>query len=176
MVASGSYAETLRQALVKHKEHGQLALARPLGALLAAAVRELQPSGPWLIVPCPSAVVATRQRGHQHMRRVASAAAGQLRPYGAVTVIPTLRVSGPVTDQVGLTAAGRRVNLAGAFVARGVRTHRCPVIIADDIATTGATLTEAQRALAAAGWQVGGGAVIARTPARSGVAANARLG
>ena len=92
----------------------------------------------------------------------------------------TLSASGVMVDQVGLTASGRRVNVAGAFAAtpvpRASSTVDQPLIIVDDITTTGATLAEAERALITAGWSVRGSAVVAQTVARMGVAARATRG
>jgi predicted amidophosphoribosyltransferase len=72
-----------------------------------------------------------------------------------------------VADQAGLTATARSANLTGALRARldlrGVR-----VIVVDDVVTTGATLTEAARALRAAGAEVPAAAVIAATERHTG--------
>ena len=56
-----------------------------------------------------------------------------------------------VRDQVGLDARQRQANLSGAFTAR----HRLSgtVVLVDDVTTTGATLTNAAKALRIAGAQ-----------------------
>ena len=56
-----------------------------------------------------------------------------------------------VQDQVGLTARERAANLAGAFTAR--QRFSGTVVIVDDVVTTGATLTNAAKALRIAGAQ-----------------------
>lgn len=56
-----------------------------------------------------------------------------------------------VRDQVGLDARQRQVNLAGAFTAR--QRLSGTVVIVDDVTTTGATLTNAAKALRIAGAQ-----------------------
>jgi predicted amidophosphoribosyltransferase len=67
-----------------------------------------------------------------------------------------------VADQAGLTATARAANLSGALHSRlDLRGHR--VVLVDDVITTGATLTEAARALRAAGAEVQACAVIAAT-------------
>jgi predicted amidophosphoribosyltransferase len=65
-------------------------------------------------------------------------------------------------DQAGLDRVQRLANLAGAFRAVGVHPSG-PVVVVDDIVTTGATLAEAVRACQAAGRPVIGGAVVAAT-------------
>ena len=67
-----------------------------------------------------------------------------------------------VADQSGLDAAGRSANLAGALRASSDLSG-VPVVVVDDVVTTGATLVEAARALRDAGALVRGAAVVAAT-------------
>jgi predicted amidophosphoribosyltransferase len=66
-----------------------------------------------------------------------------------------------VADQAGLTSAQRAAYLRGAL--RAVGAPGLPVVVVDDVVTTGATLVEAARALGAQGHQVLGAAVVAAT-------------
>ncbi|MFF3249198.1 ComF family protein [Streptomyces sp. NPDC002870] len=154
--AAAPYADAVRAVLLAHKERGALGLARPLGVALAGAVRAGLPrvAGPLLLVPVPSARRAVRARGHDAARRIALAAAGELRRTGTeARALPVLRQWRAVADQSGLTARGRVANLAGALevVAGGGRLlGRGRAVLVDDLMTTGASLVEAARALRAA--------------------------
>ncbi|MEU2437544.1 ComF family protein [Streptomyces rubradiris] len=107
---------------------------------------------PLLLVPVPSARWAVRARGHDPVRRMALAAARELRRTGTpARVTAVLRQRRAVADQAGLDAAGRRANLAGALEVTagggpllGDGRH---VVLVDDLMTTGASLAEAARAL-----------------------------
>lgn len=84
-----------------------------------------------------------------------------------VTVVAALRHVRRVADQAGLDARGRAANLAGALAVRREAQPRLegrPVVLVDDVLTTGATLAEAARALSSAGVSVCAGAVLAATP------------
>ncbi|WP_345596505.1 ComF family protein [Streptomyces marokkonensis] len=167
--AAARYADEVRAALLAHKERGVLALAAPLGAALAGAVRAglreagtgvgglgpVRGRGPVLLVPVPSARRAVRTRGHDPARRIALAAAGELRRTGtSARVLAVLRQRYAVADQSGLGARQRLDNLAGALaVVPGGGRLLCgggPVVLVDDLMTTGASLTEAARAVRAA--------------------------
>ncbi|WP_107501916.1 ComF family protein, partial [Streptomyces sp. wa1063] len=133
-----------------------------------------------LLVPVPSARSSTAARGHDPVRRIAAAAARDLRRAGLpAQVLPLLRQRRAVADQSGLGARQRRANLAGALelTAGGGRLlrhellrhellrhelHRHElhrhgllrlgrVILVDDLLTTGSTLAEAARAVGEAG-------------------------
>jgi len=163
IVAATSYRSFVRQALVAHKERGQLSLARPLGTLLARAVSRLASPDELLLVPCPSSAKATRDRGQDHAFRVASAASRALVSIGiSASVTRPLRIHRPMVDQVGLSPNDRLTNARGAFVARPALANAPDVIVVDDVTTSGATLVEADRALREAGWRVRGCAVVAR--------------
>jgi predicted amidophosphoribosyltransferase len=166
VVAAGEYGGALRSALLAYKERGQRALAGPLAGYLSDAVdvgsRALGGSaGPPLLVPVPSSRSAARQRGGDHLLRLVA----EVAPQNGLDVLPALRLAGRGRDSAGLSAAQRAVNLAHRMRAVPVTSDR-PVLIVDDIVTTGATLTEASRALQAAGWRVCGAAVIAATKLR----------
>ncbi|MFG3054937.1 ComF family protein [Kitasatospora sp. NPDC048239] len=157
--AAARYADPVRQLLIAHKERGALRLADPLGEALAQAVRSaLGPragQAPLLLVPMPSTRAAVRARGHDPTLRLAGAAARALRRAGLdARAAPLLRHVRPVADQSGLSAPERRRNLHGALTvlprAHRRLTGRQPVLV-DDLVTTGASLAEAARALAAAG-------------------------
>ncbi|MER6181734.1 hypothetical protein [Streptomyces sp. NPDC001652] len=102
----------------------------------------------------PSARRVVGARGHDPARRIALAAAGELRRGGvAARVVAVLRQRRAVADQSGLDSRERLENLAGALevVPGGGRLLLGgPVVLVDDLMTTGASLTEAARAVRAA--------------------------
>ncbi|WP_142152324.1 ComF family protein [Streptomyces sp. SLBN-31] len=170
--AAARYADEVRAVLLAHKERGALALAAPLGAALAEAVRaglrqvgDADAGTAVLLVPVPSARAAVRARGHDPARRIALAAAGELRRDGLpARVVAVLRQRRAVADQAGLNSRQRLRNLAGALAvapggARLLREGR--VVLVDDLMTTGASLAEAARAVRAAGPISYGGATTA---------------
>lgn len=157
--AAAAYEDEVRAMLLAHKERGALALAAPLGAALAGAVRAgLRVAGGVrecvLLVPVPSARRAVRARGHDPARRIALAAAGELRRTGTpARVLGVLRQGRAVADQSGLNSRQRLDNLAGALeVADGAGRLLAGgrVVLVDDLMTTGASLTEAARAVRSA--------------------------
>ncbi len=166
LAAGTAYEGGVRRLLVAHKERGQTRLAGPLGAALAGAVRVLAVPGPVVLCPAPSARSAVRGRGHDHALRLARSAARILTADGYPATALALLVPGRlVADQSGLDAAARAANLAGALRVR--RLVDGPVVVVDDVVTTGATLVEATRALTAAGMAVRGAAVVAATARRA---------
>ncbi|MFH9013676.1 ComF family protein [Streptomyces sp. NPDC017943] len=172
--AAAPYEDEVRAALLAHKERGALALAGPLGVALAGAVRAglgglsdgaaarpLPTAGrgvgsgaPVLLVPVPSGRRAVRARGHDPARRIALAAAGELRRCRvAARVLAVLRQRRAVADQSVLNSRQRTENLAGALAvvpAGAGLLSGGRVVLVDDLMTTGASLAEAARALRAA--------------------------
>ncbi|MFC3994923.1 ComF family protein [Nocardiopsis sediminis] len=165
MWAAGPYAGRDRSLLLAFKERHARALAAPLGARLARAVAQAGAAHPgFVLVPVAPRPGARRRRGYDPVLLLACAAAragpGSAHP---PRVVPALRHRRRVADQVGLGREHRRANLAGALEAhpRNAAAIREPVVVVDDILTTGATLAEAARALRAAGKDVVGAAVLA---------------
>lgn len=158
LAVARAYDGAAKAALLAHKERARLRLVRPLGAALGAALQSLELSVTTLVVPVPSSRAAVRARGFDHARRLARAGARAAGLRSDALLVPVRAVA----DQSGLTTAGRAANLAGALRAR--RDLRgLDVVVVDDVVTTGATLVEASRALAAAGARVRGAACVAGT-------------
>lgn len=162
VVAAAHYGGVVRTAIIDHKEHGHLALANPLGRLLAATFAWGRQDLPVAtLVAIPSTKSASRSRGHDHALRLARAA-------GAVSGLPAkpvLRWHRHVHDQAGLSAAHRRQNVSGAMVAARPNDHGGSAWLVDDVMTTGATLDEGARSLEAAGWRLLGVSVVAAVEA-----------
>ena len=179
--ALGAYHGRLRAAILAYKERGRRDLATPLGSALAAAFLHPQlpllfptwghigvkpaTTSPmclhvgsevkevWM-VPVPSRRAAARGRGGQHMELLARRAAAALAEAGvAAAVAPALRMGAGVRDSVGLTAAARRANVAGRVLARraGLPPAGTPVVLVDDVVTTGATAAACATALVQTG-------------------------
>ncbi|WP_461012288.1 ComF family protein [Streptomyces capparidis] len=168
--AATGYGGAVRAVLLAHKERGALPLARPLGEALARAVRAapVPRDADVLLLPVPSARGAVAARGQDPTRRIALAAAGALRRDGLpARVARGLRQRRPVADQSRLDPGERLANVAGALhVPDGARARLrgAPVVLVDDLLTTGATLAEATRAARAAGARVAAAAVVAAPP------------
>jgi len=175
---AGEYDGALRALVLAHKEQQVFALARPLGDLLAQAVTALVDTGqdgqdaPVVLVPVPSRPAVVRARGHDPVLRMCRRAARGLGPRPA-RVLPLLRQRRRVRDQAGLSAAERAANLSGSMAVRAealaALSRRGPVevVLCDDVLTTGATVAEAQRALAEVGVPVSGIACVAATRRRT---------
>jgi predicted amidophosphoribosyltransferase len=177
-VACSPYDELVSHLVTAHKDRAALALAPLLAAPLALSVHGLLQHcgwrGPVLLVPVPSAAAAVRRRGYDATATLARLAAGRLRPRYRVRAARLLAQRAGVRDQAGLTAAERSRNLQGALRLRvgragdrrlrGGRGAVAPVVVlVDDVITTGSSLTEAARALRAAGVPVLGAATLAAT-------------
>jgi predicted amidophosphoribosyltransferase len=110
-----------------------------------------------------------RRRGHDPLLRVSRVAAAALRRRGIDASVRRQLVAGrPVLDQATLDAADRARNLAGSMRSRHAVPPGpgAPVVVVDDVLTTGSTVREAQRALEEAGTPVLGIATVAATRRR----------
>ena len=164
--ALAAYLDPVPEIIIAQKEHGRLDLARPLGQELArAAEAAAAGADPMWLVPVPSTRAATVRRGQDPMLRMARVAASRLRAGGrAAAVLPALTHRRRVADQTGLGRRSRAENLAGALAVRASSARLLaerPVVLVDDVVTSGATLAEAARALRAAGNAPVGAAVLA---------------
>ena len=145
--AVGPYAGTLQDAVRNFKYHGQLALERPLGKLLAAALRAGAAARPDLVVAVPLHAGRLRSRGYNQALQLARQVGRQLEAPVAAGLLRRVRATAP---QQGLTAAARRSNLCGAFAVTRPLTGR-RILLVDDVLTTAATARECAAVLRAAG-------------------------
>lgn len=157
VVAADGYAGATGAALRAWKLGGRRGLTEPLAEHLAdAIVHYLGDPGPMALVPVPVRPESLRKRGADLIADLATAAAAQLP---GARVERCLRWSRRVGEQVGAGPGARLGNVRGAMT--GVRPPAAALLVVDDVMTSGATMSEAVRALRAAGAAAVGGAVIA---------------
>jgi ComF family protein len=171
-VAAADYAAPVSGMVLALKNGARLSLARAFGRLLATRLPLDPPAAcgtvgapapgrstaPWL-VPVPLAPERQRERGFNQSLEIARALAHAtglaLRP----NALARVRHAAP---QHLLDLAARRRNLHGAFVVAAALRDR-PVIVVDDVMTTGSTLAEVAAVLKRAGAARVTNLVVART-------------
>ena len=146
------------------KEEGRTGLARDLAPALDAVLRLAVPAGA-RVTTVPGTRAAFRRRGFRPLDIL-------LRRAGW-THERLLRVARATDDQRGLGRRARRDNVGGAFAARPVPGG--VVVVVDDVVTTGSTLSEAARALRAAGADEVIAVALADTPRRRNTEGESRV-
>jgi competence protein ComFC len=114
---------------------------------LAVPMRGLEPlTGQVSLIPIPLGSRRLRDRGYNQSERLARALSACTGLEFRTDVLSRVR---DTRTQTALTPEGRQANVAGAFRPSNAAGLRC--VLVDDVFTTGATLSEAGAALAAAG-------------------------
>jgi predicted amidophosphoribosyltransferase len=180
VVAAGVYRDELARAMLEFKNHGRTDLAGHLAGCLARALEAAV--GPWAagsggevwLVPVPTSGKGFRKRGYDPVRLLLlTLHRRSTLPRGAA-IRPVLKLKSEAPwrrrTQKGLGRSARRANVRNSmYVPNRLASIRGqPVVIIDDVLTTGATAAEAARALREAGALVAGAVVVAaaRSPDR----------
>lgn len=156
--ACWAYAGPVREVVARAKYRGARAALAALVPDLVAALGGI-PVRPDVVTWAPASATRRSATGVDHARILARGAAFGL----ALPVRPLLRRS-PGPPQTGGSVADRRI---GPALRSCGRVSGATVLVVDDVATTGATLASAARALRAAGATRVVGATLTRTPVRT---------
>jgi len=158
------YEDPVRTLILLYKDVRRYALANVLGGCVARLVlREWDETSFDGVVPVPGSARRRLLRGFDPADLIARAAARRL----GLPFIRGLKLRRNPAPQKGLSAAGRRRNLRGAFVPHRLPRGDLSLLLVDDVFTTGATLRETSRVLAGAGAEVRAASVavaVRRTP------------
>ncbi len=163
--AAAAYSGPLRSVIIAWKDQDRADLDRFLAPLLARTLmRAVEEGTQWVqhfdrvgsavAVPIPSRAAGTRARGRFPVADLMQLVLAGGGPGRALRGVQALRYVRSVRDQAGLNHEDRARNVAGAM---RVSTRPCsslggvPIVLIDDIVTTGSTVAEAARAVRAAG-------------------------
>lgn len=137
-----------RKVLIAMKEKGRRDLDAHVGAVVGASISFLQARGDLdhgvTLVPAPTRERSRRLRGGDPVEQVCL--------HSRLTTLPCLRIAADTPDSVGLGAVERRRNMRVELL----RIPTSPVVLIDDVVTTGATLGASVDLLRTAGVQVRG--------------------
>ena len=157
VISSIEYSPIASRVLMKSKESNHIAADQLLIKAIAHSLQYfLKKYGSGDLVAIPSRISATRKRGRNFMQEITRSVAN----LESLEYQEILHHKRAVRDQSQLNSQQRLSNVAGAFSAKtnlaaaAGRGNTEPLIIVDDLVTTGATLAEAIRALRTAGFTV----------------------
>jgi predicted amidophosphoribosyltransferase len=157
VISAVKYSPIASRVLLSAKESGQAAADQLLISAISHALNFfVKRYGSGNLIGIPSRKSATRKRGRNFMVEITESVA----KVESTKALDILRHTRSVRDQSQLDAEQRSRNIAGAFTASinlsnlDSYGNTRPVIIVDDLITTGATLAEAIRALRTAGYAV----------------------
>ena len=145
LVRVGPHAGVLRRMQLAHKYRKRSDLAVYFGQLLGSAVLgKLDASSLDAIVPIPT----TWWRGMRFGPPTVTAVARQVSKRTSIPLADVLRVKEKRRRQQGLSATQRWRNVRGKFgLKAGSGVEGATLCLVDDVATTGATLSEAAKVL-----------------------------
>ena len=160
VISAIEYSPIASRVLLRAKEANQEAADQLLVKALTHSLRYfLKNYGNGDLVAIPSRRSATRKRGRNFMQEITQSLAN-IETLKSMEILQHQRA---VRDQSKLNSQQRNRNIAGAFSTTCSLAELAklpgsgnigPLIIVDDLVTTGATLAEAIRALRAAGFSV----------------------
>ena len=148
----GSYSGLLRRCLrsLKYDRHPEIGdtLGRWMGERWA---KERSGRTRNLVVPIPLHADRRQERGFNQAETIARAFC---EVTGDRLCQALLRRPRATVPQFGLSAKERTGNVERAFSAQRCERQRWPILLVDDIYTTGSTIAAARRSLEQQGWQV----------------------
>ena len=144
-----AYRGAVREAIHRYKFSGVRAYVRPFGLLMAQCVQDRPEMAADLVTWAPLSRKRRRERGYDQGELLARAMAKRL----GLPAVPTLVKARHTQPQSGLDSAeARRANALGAYaLLPGADVAGRHVLLADDVVTSGATLSECARTLLEAG-------------------------
>ena len=157
VISAIEYSPIASRVLLRAKEANQGAADQLLINAIAHSLRYfVKKYGAGNLVAIPSRRSATRKRGRDFMQEITKSVA-TIEPLNTLEILQHQRA---VKDQSRLNSQQRTSNIAGAF-STSINLSKLvgpgntgPLIIVDDLVTTGATLAEAIRALRTTGFTV----------------------
>jgi len=164
--AWGIHRGALRRAIYSLKYQGQRRIGTVLGEWLGSRWLESRQlssgsrrayGSDYTVVPIPLHVERLRQRGYNQAALISQAFCERTGLRHLPDALVRVRAT---AAQYELNPLQRQQNLAGAFALQ--RVPATPVLLVDDIYTTGSTVQAAQQVLVAAGIPVAGVIVVAK--------------
>jgi ComF family protein len=140
------YDEVSKKVILLSKEQGLVAAHRILARAVSSAISAFRLKGPASIILIPTQSKSLRRRGFNHLEEIGKLILQNGFINQEIEFINALEFTRRISDQTKLTESQRTSNLRGAFRVKKVRISN-PIIVMDDVITTGSTLREAVRAL-----------------------------
>jgi len=173
--ATAPYSTVVSRIVLHAKENGNLQAQSMLAKAIARSIASVTflKSNECVLVPIPSTRSSNRRRGEKFLIPILSEVIELLSHKSGTTysIANILEIQRLVRDQSGLTSKERFANMNSAYrvklPAKSENNFAAnPVIIVDDVITTGSTMASAYRALKERNLTVIAGAAACASPAR----------